>query len=139
MPDSYFTKRGKRGVADKDICKHYNPCEAPTVCVEGANHSHGSHGKMHDATDEYAKEAVGDGKTFDYETGRDACIKAHQTVFPFSFCSKKCLEEQLDNYYDCACDGWFEDDLNANTSVDLTDKKRKSVPLNKTTKTGAEL
>lgn len=51
MPDSYFTKKGKRGVPDKGICKGYNVCEAPTVCVEGAGHSHGSHGKMHDATD----------------------------------------------------------------------------------------
>lgn len=142
MPDSYFTKKGKRGVADKDICKSYDPCQAPTVCVEGANHSHGSHGKMHDETDRIAKDKASTlgfvGKTFDYEDGRNAAIEAHQSVFPFSFCSKECLEEQLDNYYDCACDGWFEDDLNANTSVGYK-SNRKSVPLRAVTKTGSKI
>jgi NTP pyrophosphatase (non-canonical NTP hydrolase) len=113
MPDSYFTKKGKRGVADKGICKGYSECDAPTVCVEGAGHSHGSHGKLHDATDKAAKKAAKDNPTFGYKQARDACIDAHKATFPLSFCKEDCLKEQLDAYYDCACEdnrGCFGDD-----------------------------
>lgn len=134
MPDSYFTNKGKRGVPDKDICKGYNECEAPTVCVEGAGHSHGSHGKMHDATDVYALKAAKKNPTFGYEEARDATLEAHRSVFPFSFCDKECMEEQLDAYYDCACadnKSFFGDDeLNANTSVGVDEKGWRSKPLN---------
>ena len=60
-------------------------------------------------------------RLFTYEKARDATLKAHRSVFPFSFCDKDCMEEQLDAYYDCACADnksfWGDDELNANTSV----------------------
>jgi hypothetical protein len=143
MPDSYFTLSGKgnRGVADKKICKGYSECEAPTVCVEGANQYHGSHGMLHDATDVYAKEEADGDKLFGYETARDAVIKAHKTVFPLSFCKDGCLKKQLDDYYKCACgfgsmSPFNNEDVKARTS---TDKGIEPVELNKKNKSGGTL
>ena len=111
--------------------------------VEGATHSHGSHGQMHDATDSFAKKAAKGNKTFDYETARDAVVDAHKSVFPFSFCDKECMEEQLDAYYDCACEDnrsiFGDDELNAMTSVGAEEKEWHSKPLNGTRKNGATL
>ena len=142
MPDAYFTKKSKRGVPDKGICKGYSQCDAPTVCVEGAGHSHGSHGKLHDATDKAAAKAAKKNPTFGYKQARDACIEAHKETFPLSFCKEDCIKEQLDAYYDCACDDnrsiFGDDKLNAMTSVGVEEKEWHSKPLNGTNKNGTQ-
>ena len=141
MPDSYFTKSGteNRGVADKKICKGYSECEAPTVCVEGANQYHGSHGLVHDATDHYAKEAAKKSKTFGYETARDACIMAHKSIFPLSFCKEGCLKKQLDDYYNCACGfGTWSPFNNEDVKVEPSRGSDHNPSLNGTSKTGAQ-
>ncbi|MEM9383902.1 MAG: PAAR-like domain-containing protein [Pseudomonadota bacterium] len=100
------------------VCDGYRYRDAPVVCAEGTNQYHGSHGAMHTHTDRHAAEEVGRDGDIAYDDARDAAIRAHRDTFPLSFCSADCLREQLDNYYDKACDehsGIFSDpnpDLN---------------------------
>ena len=74
---------------------------------------------MHDATDIYAAEAAKGRETFTYKKARNSALKAHRSVFPFSFCDKECMEEQLGAYCASADNKrfWGADELNANTSV----------------------
>jgi len=110
MPDSYFTKKSKRGVPDKGICKGYSQCDAPTVCVEGAGHSHGSPGKLHKSTDDNT-EAMVEGT---YKKGDTSCnqnassmkctIEASAQAMADEFgCDKKCVKKELNDFYKDLC------------------------------------
>lgn len=84
-----------------------NPCysstdhrNAPTICVEGTNNSHGSHGAAHRKLDEKIK-AYKDkhGKSIPYDKQRDLSIEAIQESGA-AHCSKACLQAQLDAFYE---------------------------------------
>lgn len=77
---------------------------APTVCVEGVNNSHGSHGKIHREMDELMndhKRDVGDDITTNQAINE--AVKAHKRTFPG--CNEDCLKQQLHVYYDGMCNG----------------------------------
>jgi uncharacterized protein YjgD (DUF1641 family) len=75
-------------------CPHQN---APTICVEGVNNSHGSHGLMHGALEVLMKKYPGGSISLDkaIEEGVDSV----RMVFPESACSAKCLKAQLKAFY----------------------------------------
>ena len=77
---------------------------APTICLEGVNNSHGSHGAVHRRlkaiVDSYKLRS---GSTMPYAEARDAGVKAvtePKPVAPASGCNPDCLKKQLDAYYD---------------------------------------
>jgi hypothetical protein len=98
-------------------CSKYSHGTAPNVCVEGTDQRHGSHGKIHDATDERIKNATqgSPGKPptmaldskgrMSYKDAKKHALDAFQATFPDSGCNRKCLEKQLDEYYKNACSG----------------------------------
>lgn len=77
---------------------------APTVCVEGVNNSHGSHGKIHTAMDELMKfHGRQKGDAISTQDAISEAAKSHKRTFPG--CNSDCLEQQLHAYYDGLCDG----------------------------------
>ena len=78
---------------------------APTMCLEGANNTHGSHGAAHgklfDAMSDYRIQSGQD--TLSYEQAKDKALDAvtePRPLAPASGCNRKCLEQQLDAYYE---------------------------------------
>ena len=112
IPKSYFGttvtvekngKKRKKFIPGKSICPKYSQGKAPTVCVEGTNNAHGSHGELHTKTDIAAEAAEEKKGNFNYNTARDAMVSAHQEQFPESSCSSECLKAQLDSYHKETC------------------------------------
>lgn len=98
--------------AAKDACSNYSHGGAPTICVEGANNSNGTHGKIHTALDRSVQDhkdggafGIGASETISYGKMRDLGIKSVQATFPESKCDTKCLRAQLDAYYKSKCTG----------------------------------
>lgn len=110
MPGSMLGRKSD-GSTDPDF---ENPCassydhdNAPTMCLEGANNTHGSHGAAHTALgievktyQAKQKAAGGTPGRIPYREAREASLRAIKTVAPW--CDIKCLRAQLDSYYkDC--------------------------------------
>ena len=79
---------------------------APTICVEGVNNSHGSHGFVHSRLQQIVgRHKETRGPTMTYEQARNAGVAAitePKPVAPASGCDPECLKKQLDEYYkDC--------------------------------------
>lgn len=80
---------------------------APTVCVEGVNNSHGSHGKVHRAMDDLIdkhKEKHND--LIDHKRAIEIAVESHKKTFPG--CNADCLSQQLHAYYDQLCEGMIK-------------------------------
>ncbi len=78
---------------------------APTVCAEGANHSHGSHGLLHGSMEELMQKhrQANPGKdSITQDEAIKAGVKSHNQVFKPA-CSAKCLTAQLESYYKDLC------------------------------------
>jgi hypothetical protein len=91
----------------------YDENKAPCICTEGTTSTQGSHGMMHtemkainsaapdknlnftDGTTTVAESV----KSVTYREAKDNATQAVKTVFPLSGCNPKCIEAQLDNYY----------------------------------------
>lgn len=101
--------RKSGGSTDPTIsgCKgEYNHENAPTMCLEGANNTHGSHGLAHsllrkriDAYKEKQRQAgpQGNPSRITYQDAREASLAAVKDVAPW--CDIQCLRAQLDSYY----------------------------------------
>lgn len=76
-------------------CAHQN---APTVCVEGTNNAHGSHGQMHGQLKKQLENEYKSGK-IDLDDAIDEGVKSVRHVFPESGCSAACLKAQLKEFY----------------------------------------
>jgi len=101
------------------LCKNYHHGKAPTVCVEGYNHSVGTHGLVHNKMDEAVNKMTTnepvaqewlqkgqlspDRKIMRLEMTIEAAAQSHSGAFPFSQCSKKCIKAQLKAYYETTC------------------------------------
>ncbi len=98
LPDE-MTKNGN--------CPGYEHGEAPTVCVEGANGSNGSHGRIHRNMSErirrHTRGLFGNPDAISYTKARDLGIRSMEDTFPESKCDSKCLRAQLDAYYKKKC------------------------------------
>ena len=84
-------------------CKSYKHQEAPVVCVEGVNNSHGSHGLVHGAMASRLKEFEAQGRfikgdRIPKEDAYDMGVRSLQKVFPY--CDQECLKAQLRAFYD---------------------------------------
>lgn len=78
---------------------------APTICLEGVNNSHGTHGvahtEMYDSVEDFRVENNTD--TISYDEIRDKAINSVTEPppnAPASGCNKACLRAQLDGYYE---------------------------------------
>jgi hypothetical protein len=101
------TKKGKGGCCPGQTGHHlipkasfknitrYSKGAAPCICVEGASHSVGTHGMMHQCQSYSAGRMVN--PTLRKVT--KAAVGAVKVVFPESGCDPKCLEAQLNNYH----------------------------------------
>jgi hypothetical protein len=79
-------------------CPTYIYEQAPTVCVEGATHSHGSHKEMHDAWD---KLVIVTNNPLSLEEIISKVASAHQEIFKSS--CEVCIKAQLEAYFYKAC------------------------------------
>ncbi|WP_224368424.1 PAAR-like domain-containing protein [Hyalangium versicolor] len=90
-------------------CPGYSKREAPTLCVEGVNNSHGSHGKIHDVlvdkVKDHRKAFLGGGDTMTYTQARNMGVESISKTFglPGEKCDENCLKAQLDAYYEKKC------------------------------------
>jgi hypothetical protein len=100
-----------------------NPCysskdhrNAPTICVEGTNNSHGSHGVAHRELDERIKEYKrANGGKISYEDQRDLSVAAIRDAGA-SHCNENCLKKQLDEFYK-DCNKGKDKNLNAHSGM----------------------
>lgn len=90
-----------------DGCADYDPNAAPTVCVEGVNNKHGSHGAMHETLGNELKKLqyinqspIPKGAQVTKQDAISAGVTSVQKTFPESGCDKKCLAAQLNAFYD---------------------------------------
>ncbi|WP_404977192.1 HNH/endonuclease VII fold toxin-2 domain-containing protein [Acidovorax sp. PRC11] len=88
-------------------CPGYEPSEAPTVCVEGTNNTHGSHGMAHNAlmvelsNFEYPSGSkIPKGAEITKESAINAGVSSVRMAFPESGCDERCLKAQLHAFYD---------------------------------------
>ncbi|WP_227271930.1 HNH/endonuclease VII fold toxin-2 domain-containing protein [Roseobacter weihaiensis] len=85
-------------------CPGYNHGAAPTVCVEGATQRMGSHGRVHDATDELLKENHGDGQPMTMSSAINLVTDAYADSEVGDHCDPDCIKQQLQDYYnDLGC------------------------------------
>lgn len=86
-----------------DGCDKYKESRAPTICVEGTNNAHGSHGLIHNKLGGIlSKEFPGvpEGSPIPKNKAIDAGVESVGKAFPESKCDEKCLKAQLKAYYD---------------------------------------
>jgi len=87
----------------------YRTETALTVCVEGNNQHHGTHGLVHaklgDAIQDLESRGRVQNEMMDLNAAIDAAAESHHQAFPRSGCSKKCIKAQLNDYYGKACHG----------------------------------
>jgi hypothetical protein len=116
IPDSFmFNERScsdgsKRDIKKKmkgpKVCKDYDSGKAPTICTEGTSWHKGSHKAIHQNFQSnlhdngYSK--TGEGVPMD--AVREAALDSLEQTFPLSMCSRDCIERQLKNYYNQACE-----------------------------------
>ncbi len=111
-------RKQKKGLTEKDeSCKNYKEGKALVVCVEGANQSHGTHKKVHDATDvqvwkslnidmlskekEEARKQLQEAeekKPASISEAIEMAVVAHESIAPQ--CTPKCIRTQLKYYYE---------------------------------------
>lgn len=79
--------------------------EAPTVCVEGVNNSHGSHGAIHESLDLKMRDwRKTKGDSISNEDAIEKAVESHRETFRPP-CNEKCLVAQLKNHYKNVCKG----------------------------------
>ncbi|MEY4560881.1 MAG: hypothetical protein RLZZ618_158 [Pseudomonadota bacterium] len=79
--------------------------KAPTVCVEGVNNTHGSHGMMHSKLDSMMLDHVSKlGDKISLDEAIAAAVRSHNETFKPA-CDPRCLTEQLKSYYKNVCKG----------------------------------
>ncbi|MDR0702911.1 MAG: hypothetical protein LBF61_11050 [Azoarcus sp.] len=77
-------------------CPHQS---ALTICVEGVNNSHGSHGQMHGQLGAQLEKKYPGGK-ISLDDAIDEGVESVRKVFPESGCRKACLRAQLEKFYE---------------------------------------
>lgn len=120
------------GAMARKVCSAYKHEDAPTVCVEGANQHHGSHGRVHDAMDGYLRGGIKVGTVKNGKISKENAMHLAAwslvTAFPLSRCSVKCIQAQLETYYGKVC---------GRAPLDAVDKQGKLVTEDTEGDTGA--
>ena len=81
-------------------CTGYTNAGAPTICLEGQDNAHGSHGRAHERLDEIMRNFNGPKappKPISYAEMRKKSLEALNEHI--DQCKKACLEAQLDEYF----------------------------------------
>lgn len=91
-------------------CPGYTKGGAPTVCVEGVNNTHGTHGMIHRKLASSMKDFTSPGildwngkDELSYDEAAELGAESIRDTFPESKCSAACLKAQLDAYYRNKC------------------------------------
>ncbi|MFK1438025.1 PAAR-like domain-containing protein [Pseudomonas aeruginosa] len=93
---------------------------APTLCVEGVNNAHGSHGASHTALEEkLGRQGFPNGTPISYGQMRDTAIDAAKDAGAGD-CDPKCLQAQLDEYYK-GCNEGTNKNLRAHSGKNSSD------------------
>jgi len=106
-----MVKGGTCSVYDKDTNPTglYRTETALTVCVEGENQYHGTHGLVHaklgDAISrlEMKKTRESPDGMMSLDEAIDVAAESHSEAFPRSKCSEECIKAQLRDYYGTTC------------------------------------
>jgi hypothetical protein len=78
---------------------------APVVCTEGTNNTHGSHGAIHEKMEDLMqKHRKKSGDAITNDQAIDAAVESHTETFKPP-CDPRCLKAQLKDYYDKLCNG----------------------------------
>ena len=107
IQDSWLKTPGsKRGAGDRCAPKRYNVNKAPTVCVEGMNQRTGSHGTIHQTTEDRLQAHLDkSGGKFTMANAIDVAAKAHQDMVGKNTCNQACIKDQIRDYFeDMGCD-----------------------------------
>jgi hypothetical protein len=88
-------------------CPDYKHSEAPTICVEGVNNTHGSHGHIHRKLGAKlggllqidGKTKIPPGAQIMKKDAIDAGVDSVKEAFPESLCDEHCLKAQLHEFY----------------------------------------
>jgi len=86
-----------------DGCDDYKESKAPTICVEGTNNTHGSHGVIHGKMNDILEDKfpkTPKGAPIPKDKAIDSGAESVEKAFPESKCNKECLKAQLKAYYD---------------------------------------
>ncbi len=104
VPNAMFQEAGTRksGGVNIEDCPNYSTADAPCMCVEGFTQNQGTHKIIHDNTDNLLPDYIENGK-LSIKNAKGAAIAAHQDSFSSPKCSKRCLESQLNAYFNEAC------------------------------------
>ncbi|WP_084151505.1 HNH/endonuclease VII fold toxin-2 domain-containing protein [Paracidovorax oryzae] len=88
-------------------CPGYSEGDAPTICVEGTNNRHGSHGTIHaklmkelDDLDYATGKIIPRGAQITKEGVINAGVRSVASAFPESGCDDRCIKSQLHAFYD---------------------------------------
>ena len=122
IPGSLISTKDSKGRprADGLGCDSYDHGSAPTVCVESATKASGSHKRIHDEFDSllaiqveksentppvglFTKGPAIENGEMGMDTAIETAAESHKRAFPLSGCSKKCIENQLKDYYNKHC------------------------------------
>ncbi|GAA0358972.1 type VI secretion system effector Dnase Tse7 [Bowmanella denitrificans] len=93
VPKSSFFVDSVSDGTKVDGWDNYNMDEAPCMCLEGANNTHGSHGLRHAHHKAFSDAAKGEMVAFKKEAAH--CAEGAKAVAPQ--CEQKCIEAQLAN------------------------------------------
>ena len=78
---------------------------APTICVEGVNNSHGSHGKIHSTMDALMTNHIQKAKTDQISNAKAINAGAKSVKLTFPGCDETCTKQQLRAFYQKLCEG----------------------------------
>lgn len=113
-----------KSVPDPDNCPEYTGAKhrnAPTVCVEGVNNTHGSHGAIHDKLEGRMKDHRNNhGDSITMDEAIDKAVESHNEQFKPP-CNPQCLKQQLKDYYKDLCKGKMKPRGGTGTDVDDAD------------------
>jgi hypothetical protein len=105
LPNSLLqTKRGDSSTNVVGLKKTgdnaYTVNKGACVCVDGASHSQGDHGELHDKTKEKLRSILESGEELTYDKAKEKAAEAHAETFLDDDgkhqCNQACLEAQID-------------------------------------------
>ena len=102
IQDSWLKEPGsKRGAGNRCASGKYSENKAPTVCVEGMNQRVGSHGTIHQATEDRLQAHLDkSGGKFSMANAIDVAAKAHQDMVGKNTCNQACIKDQIRDYFE---------------------------------------
>lgn len=98
VPNAMIQNTRGKPLTNELGCLGYEMDDAPCMCVEGFSQYVGSHKLMHTNTTTYMKNAV-QSNGVSISKAKESALLAHRKTFPGPKCKKKCLEKQLDAYF----------------------------------------